>query len=126
MAVWLFERVDVHCRDQGFDQIGQLDVPSAHRRTIEIEAFTPEDPLHPMQRQVILPALDDGIGEKAGASDTAWNRKLRGLGHQHCGAECLTLALADELGFDHLDHNGRGRAPLDHFAALTADALEGI
>jgi len=79
-----------------------------------------------MQRQMILPALDDGIGQQAGARAAARDGQLGTLGAQHLGAQRPLARLADKLLLDHLHHDQRGRAALDDFALLDADHRERI
>jgi hypothetical protein len=53
-----------------------------------------------MQRLMLLPALDDAVGQKTRPHMAAWDRQLRSLGHQHLGLDCSDLTVADELLLD--------------------------
>src|SRR5579872_4424490 len=61
------KRVRPHRVDERLREIAERLVPAADRRAREVEPLAAVDALEPMQRQVILPATDDRVGEQAGA-----------------------------------------------------------
>jgi hypothetical protein len=75
---------------------------------------------------VVLPALDDGIGEHAGTSETARDRQLERLGDEDLGLGVALSILEYELGTNDACDDERRGAALDRFADILADALEGI
>ena len=81
--VGLGECVAQHRLDQALGEVGELLVPAADRRARELEAVTRVDLLLPIQRQVVLPAIDDGLGEQAGPGEAALDRPLGRIGDQH-------------------------------------------
>lgn len=71
----------MHRVDDGFNEVGELLVPAAERRPGEVEAVAGVDALEAMERQRVLPAVDDSHGEHAGPGEAAVDRTLRCLGH---------------------------------------------
>src|SRR5262245_53509241 len=61
--VRLLECVGTHGRDEWLREYGELGVPAAQRRACELDALALIDALETMKRQMVLPALYDGVGE---------------------------------------------------------------
>ena len=57
------------------------------------------DALQAVERQVILPALDDRVGQHAGPGHPALDRQLGRLGHEHLGLRRCRVALRMNFGF---------------------------
>jgi hypothetical protein len=74
--VGLLEGVNAHRSHQRLHDLGECAVPAAHRRARQLETVACVHVLEPMKRQMILPALDDGVGEHPGSGQSARNRQL--------------------------------------------------
>jgi hypothetical protein len=119
-------RVEPHRLDDGTSERRRLGVPAAHRRPRQLEALARIDLLEPVERQVILPAPDDGVGDQARPRQAACDGQL---GHRRDGDLGLGAALAifaHELGTAHAHDDERAWAALDGLADVFADALEGV
>jgi hypothetical protein len=121
----LGEGVSQHRLDQRLGEVRQLLVPAADRRAGDVEAVAGIDAFQSVERQRVLPALDDGDGEHPGAGQAALNRalwRLRDL-HRRLVDSLLALVLADKLR-PHDPHHDQRRGPaLEHLADLLADPL---
>jgi hypothetical protein len=51
-------------------------MPAAYGRARKLDAVARVDAFEPMQRQMVLPALDDGVSEQAWSSEPTLDRKL--------------------------------------------------
>jgi hypothetical protein len=58
-----------HGVDQRLHQVGQLLVPGAQGRLGHRQALAGVDAFEPVERLVVLPSPDDGVGQHAGAGD---------------------------------------------------------
>jgi hypothetical protein len=120
------ERVAPHGVDQRARQLGERRVPAAHRRARQLDAVASVDLFEPVQRQVVLPATDDGVREKPGTGQSPLDRQLRRRRAHDLGLGVALAILAHELGSADADHDHRRRAPLDGLAHLLADGLVGV
>jgi len=130
--VRLREGVAQHRLDQTLGKVGQLLVPAADRRAREFEAVAGVDLLLPVERQVVLPAVDDGPGEQTGPSQAALDRPLRRLGGQDrrfvriCRRMRRGDTLSDKFRPHDPDEDERCGTMLDDLTNLLADPLEGV
>src|ERR1700722_2130229 len=79
-----------------------------------------------MQRQVVLPALDDRVGEHAGPGKTLRDWKLGGLPNEDRSLRVALAILRHELRSDDPRYDEGCGAPLDRLADVFADALERV
>ncbi len=101
-------------------------MPTAHRGACELETIAGIHVLEPVERHVILPPLDDRVGEHAGTGEPARDGQLERIGDEHLGLGVALAILAHELrAYDARDDEGSGAA-LDRFAHVLANALERV
>ncbi|MCY0992216.1 transposase [Nannocystis sp. ILAH1] len=81
--VGLREGIGEHRLDERLDEVGELLVPAADRRARELEAVAGVERLEAVRGQVVLPAMDDRVGEEAGAGEAALDRQLQALRDLH-------------------------------------------
>jgi hypothetical protein len=79
-----------------------------------------------VERQVVLPAPHDGLGEEPGSGEAARDRQLRRLGLQDLRFGGAGMILRDELRLVHADHDDRRPAVLDGLADILSDAPERV
>ncbi len=115
-----------HRVDERTRQRGELLVPATDGGARELEAFARIDALEPVQRQVVLPAAHDRVGQQARARKTARDRQLERLRRRDPRRRARGALLADELRPLDVDRDERGRAALDDLAHLLADPDEGV
>jgi hypothetical protein len=99
-------------------------VPATHRGSGELDAVACINILASVHREVILPALDDRIGEHAGTCEPFLNRLLEWLADKYVRRCVSVTVLANELRPDDPSYDERRRAPLHDLADLLADTLE--
>src|SRR5262249_55230883 len=121
--VRLLERILTHRTNERLGERCELGVPAAHRRAGEIDAVTPVDIFEAIERQMVLPALDDRVGEHAGTGEPFWDRQLRRLADEHLGRRVPLALLTKELRADDSRDDERGRPSLEYFADFLADSL---
>ena len=94
-------------------------MPAADRRLGELESVAGVDPSKPVQREVILPAAHDGIGQEARAGEAARDRQLRGSPIR-IRRWRWSRSLRTNFGSD-APRRRRGRTALEDLARLHAD-----
>jgi hypothetical protein len=103
--VRLLEGIAPHRGNEWSGELGELRVPTAHRRARQRQALAPVYALESMQRLMILPALDDRVREHARPGKAFGDRQLDGRGDVHLGRG-VALAL--------FGHELRPNDPYDH------------
>ena len=89
-----------------------------------LERYT--DVLKPVQRQVVLPAADDRVGEQAGAGEAALDGQLHRRRLQDLRLGQPVALPRHELRLVQPHHHQGGRPPLRRLHHVLADALEGV
>jgi len=95
--VRLREAVETHRLDERLGELRERAVPAAHRRARELEPVACVDAFESMERQVILPPLDDRVGEHSGAREPLGNRQLRRLADQNRRLGIVLSVFGNEL-----------------------------
>src|SRR4051794_23552686 len=120
------ERISLHRLNQGRRELGEHDVPLRQRGAGELEPVPSEDPFLSMQRLMIAPAFNDGLGEQSGPGDALWNWQREWVSDAHRRLERLLVSFAYELLAHDLDEYARSRSSLQHTSRLLPDNVERI
>ena len=124
--VGLLERVDPHRGDERFCELRERAVPSAHRGLRELETVAGVHVLKTIERHVILPALDDGLGQHSRAGESPWNGKIGRRRDEDIGLGIALAIFAHELrAHDARNDEGSG-STLDDLGDVLADPIERI
>lgn len=100
-------------------------MPTTDGRPGQLQPLAGVDTFEAIERQVILPTLHDGVGEHAGPGKATLDGQLQRLTDNDLGA-VARRQLAHELRPHSTDDDHRTGPPLDDFADLLSDALEGV
>lgn len=121
-------RVVPHRDDERSRQLRDALVPAADGAAVHVVALAAVAALHSVQRLMVLPASYDGVGQHAGACDATRDGQLERGGLQHRRGltylKCVHLLLRDVLATHRAHHDDGGRALLDDFTGVLADAVE--
>lgn len=101
--VRLLESIEAHGVDERLEQRSQLRMPAADCGAVELYAVTRVDLFEAIERQVIVPTLDQRVSQHAWPSKTALDRKSRCARLQN--GRCVTAIFQHELGLDDPNHD---------------------